>query len=81
MEARDHKDPLNIESVVQAVGESLDQKAARLAVIHRIGGREVKHRFNRIIHRLEELIAKTRALNLIPFPCALDIDESIGKNP
>lgn len=66
MQAGDHDDPGVIDAGVQTVWEARQQEAARFTVDNGMCGRETENGVHRRIHGINELVAETRSLELIP---------------
>lgn len=81
MKARHHHDAIVLNSIVQAIREALDEESTGVAVVNRVGDRKGQHRFDRVVHGVDELVAETLPLYLVPFPGGLDIDQGIGEEP
>lgn len=73
MQARHNNHVAMLSAIVEAVRETSDEVPPQVTMHHWIGVRELQDFRNRRIHCIDELIAETLTLSVIPAPSALDV--------
>lgn len=81
MQAGYYENPGSIDAVVETVRETRQQKPPGATVDSGVGTRKGKDRINSRIDRVDELVAETRPLELIPVTCLRHIGDCRSEKP
>lgn len=81
VQAGHDNDPINLDSIVETVRETLDEEPTGVSIVEWMSGGEGLHGLERVIDGVKEQVSEPRALNVVPFPSSLDVSEGIGEEP